>query len=71
MFISVKLVDGSFLMINPQAVATVRWGNPTMISLISGQQILLPDVDDNHQLFSAISREWRYESRKATKSFSV
>jgi hypothetical protein len=67
MFISVKLVDGSCMMINLQAVSTVRWGNPTIVSLISGVQILLPDVDDNHQLFSAISREWQYEKRVARK----
>jgi|GEM_PF-2193610 len=67
MFISVKLGDGSSMMINLQAVATIKWGNPTIVTLISGQQILLPDVDDNHQLFRAISSDWQYEKRIARK----
>ena len=55
------------MMINPQAVAMVKWGNPTIVSLVSGQQILLPNVDDNHQLFRAISSDWEYESRIARR----
>ena len=67
MFISVKLVDGSRLMVNPKAIAVVKWGNPTVISMISGQQISLVASNDNYELFQTISRDWEYESRIARR----
>jgi len=36
MFISVKLGDASSMMINLDGVATVKWGNPTIVSLVLG-----------------------------------
>ena len=54
-------------MINLHVVEIVKWGNPRILNLVSGQQILLPDVDDNHQLFRAISSDWEYEKRIVRK----